>query len=53
MNGICTPVQKNDTHKILWDFRIQMDHRIIARQPDLLIVYKKENMPNSGLCRSA
>ena len=30
-------VQENDTHKLLWDFDIQMDHLISARRPDLII----------------
>ena len=34
-------VLKNETHKLLWDFEIQTDHLISARQPDLLIVHKK------------
>ena len=29
------PVQENVTHKLLWDFNIQMDHLIPARRPDL------------------
>ena len=37
------------THKILWDFEIQTDHLISARQPDLEIVNKKEKLPNRGL----
>ena len=35
-------VQENETQKYLWDFEIQPDHLISARQPDLLIVQKKE-----------
>ena len=26
-------------------------HLILARRPDLVIVKKKKNLPNSGLCR--
>ena len=29
-------------HKLLWDFEIQRDHLILARQPDLIIISKKE-----------
>ena len=29
-------------HKLLWDFEIQTDHLIPARQPDLIIINKKE-----------
>ena len=44
-------VLENETHKILRDFEIQIDHLILARQPDLVIVNKKkENLPNCGLC---
>ena len=35
-------VQENDTHKVLGDFDIYMDHLILARQPDLIIVNKKK-----------
>ena len=44
-------VLENETHKFHWDFEIQTDHLISARRPDLVIVTKKENLPNSGLCR--
>ena len=27
-------VLENDAHKLLWDFDIQTDHLILARQPD-------------------
>ena len=27
-------VLENDTHKLLWDFDIQMDHQISAKRPD-------------------
>ena len=45
------PVLENDTHKLLWDFKIQTDHLIRARRPDLIIINKKkkENMQNSRL----
>ena len=29
-------------HKLVWDFEIQMDHLISARQPDLVIINKKK-----------
>ena len=32
--------QENEIGKILWDFEIQMDNLISARQPDLVIVKK-------------
>ena len=34
-------VLENETHKIPWDFKIQMDHLILARRPDLVIINKK------------
>ena len=47
-------VQENETHKILRDFATQTDHLISARRPVLGIVNKtKENLLNSGLCRSS
>ena len=36
------PVLENDTHKLLWDFNIQMDHLIPARRPNLIIINKKK-----------
>ena len=38
------PVLENDTHKLLWDFDIQMDHLISARRPDLIIINKKKRI---------
>ena len=35
------PVLENDSHKPLWDFNIQTDHKIPARRPDLIIINKK------------
>ena len=35
-------VRENETHKILWDFEIQINNVIPARQPDLVIVNKKK-----------
>ena len=34
---------ENETHKILWDFGIQIDRFVPARRPDLVIIDKKEN----------
>ena len=36
------PVRENNTHKLLWDFDIHMDHPISARKPDLIIINKKK-----------
>ena len=45
------PVLENATHKLLWDFNIQMDHLIPARRTDLIILNKKGvNLQNSRLC---
>ena len=35
-------VLENDTHKLLWDFDIQMDPLISARRPDLILINKKK-----------
>ena len=35
-------VFENDTHKLLWNFDVQMDHLISARRPDLIIINKKK-----------
>ena len=44
------PVLENDTHKLLWDFNIQ----ISARRPDLIIINnnnkKKVNLQSCQLC---
>ena len=37
-----TPLLENDTHKLLWDFDIRMDHLISATRPDLIIINKKK-----------
>ena len=42
-------VLENEMHKVLWDFEIQTDHLILARQPDFVRVNKKEILLNSGL----
>ena len=36
------PVLENNTHKLLWDFDIHTDHRILTRRPDLIIINKKK-----------
>ena len=38
------PVLENDSHKLLWDFNIQMDHLIPVRRPDLIIIYKEKRI---------
>ena len=44
-------VLENETHQLLWDVEIQMDHQILARRADIIIINKgKENLQNCGLC---
>ena len=44
------PVLQNDTHKLLWDLDIHMDHLILTTRPDLIIINKKkENLQNCRL----
>ena len=43
---------ENETHEILWDFQIQMDHLISARRPDSDSQQKEENLLNSWLSAS-
>ena len=33
-----SPVQENDTFKLIWEFDIHTDHLISARRPDLIII---------------
>ena len=42
-------IQENEMHKILQDFKIQMDRLISARRTDLVLI-KKENLPYSRFC---
>ena len=35
-------VLENDTHKFLWDFKIQTDHLIPDRRPDLIIINNRK-----------
>ena len=39
-------VLENDTHKLLWDVDIHMDHLISARRPDFIIISKKKRTSN-------
>ena len=41
-------VQKNEMHKLIWDFEIKMDPLISARWRDLMIIKTKKNLQNSG-----
>ena len=44
-------ILENEMYEVLYDFAIQTNHLISIRPPDLMIVNKKENLLNSGLCR--
>ena len=44
-------VLENETHKFLWDFELQTDHLISARQPNQLIVNKNEEPAELWTCR--
>ena len=46
-------VLDNATHNIFWAFEMETDHLISAKRPDLVIANKRENLPNSGLCRTS
>ena len=35
-------ILENETHKLLSDFKIQTDHLVSARRPDLMIVNQKK-----------
>ena len=35
-------VLENETEKVHWDFKVQADHIILTRNPDLVIVNKKK-----------
>ena len=37
-------ILENKTHKILWDFEIQTDHLISARQLDLVIINNNKKL---------
>ena len=41
-------ILKNETHKTLWDFEIQSDHRIPTRRADIQIVNKRESERERG-----
>ena len=44
-------VLENEAHNILWDFNIETDPVIMARGPDILIVNKKDVLPNRVIFR--
>ena len=42
-------ILENTTQKFFWDFETPTDHQITARRSDLMIINKKENLPNDRL----
>ena len=44
-------VLENNTHKLLWDFDIQTDHRISARRPDLILINNNNNKKKKRNCK--
>ena len=38
---------ENETHRILWDFEIQIDQLILTRRPNIAMI--NEKLLNSGL----
>ena len=44
------PANASGKNSMYWNLEIQTDHLISTRQPELVIVSKKEYLPNSGLC---
>ena len=48
-------VFENETHKILWDFKVKMNHKILTRVPNLVLINKKEKKRtflSSWFCRT-
>ena len=45
-------VLENETHGILWDFEIQIDHPIRARRPDVDLINKDEKKQQKNLSTS-
>ena len=35
---------ENETHNLHWDFKIETDHIITARQPNLIIINKRREL---------
>ena len=44
-------VLKNEMHKLHWDFKIQTDHQISARRPDLEMINKQKKKKMKRTCR--
>ena len=45
-------MSKNETHKIHWEFKIQTDHQIPARRPELALNNKNMNVSSGGCWHS-
>ena len=45
-------ITENETHKILWDFEIQMDHLISTRRTELVLKKERENLVDRELCHA-
>ena len=43
-------ILENETHKLLWDFKIKTDHLISVRRPDLVIIKKKKKKREEKTC---
>ena len=48
---ILESILENETDKILWYFEVRTDTLILSRRADLVMMNKKENLPNIELCR--
>ena len=35
-------ILEDETHQILWDFKIQMDHKVQVKRPGLILIKKKK-----------
>ena len=46
-------ILENETHKILWDFVIQMDQPIPDRRSYILLINKKKKLSSGGFCSSS
>ena len=46
-------VLEMDTHKILWDFEIQVDHQIQTKRQDLELINKKKKLYVVNIVASA
>ena len=43
---------ENETHKILWEFQIPIDHPIRARRPDKCYLTRKNNLISTDFIKS-